>query len=140
MADKDQEDSQRHGLLQSTVDLFIDRTRAVIDLVGAAGSGALGAMPVAVPSTVTGMLSSLQQLVEQIPSITAEFDVLVQELHAKRLSIQALQAELAALDAQLDVLEQSLAPVQMWSGQWNRMTHSLSETLRLPDASGSDQP
>jgi hypothetical protein len=138
MDETDEQGSPRHGLLQSAVDVFLDRTREVIDLLGSAGSGALGAIPGPVPSTVAGMLSSLQQLVEEFPSITAEFDVLVLELHAKRLSIQALQAELAALDSQLDVLERSLAPVQMWSGQWNRMTQSLNDTLRKSGSTDAD--
>jgi hypothetical protein len=50
-------------------------------------------------------------------------------VHAKRLSIQALQAELAALDEQLAILERSLAPVQAWSNQWNRLRQSLTEAL-----------
>lgn len=84
-------------------------------------------------------LSSLQQVVGQIPPLTAELDILIRELHAKRLSIQALQAELAVLDDQFGVLERSLAPVQSWSHQWDRMRHSFTETLRLSGATDSDQ-
>lgn len=124
-----------HGLLHSTVDLFVERTRAVVEGVTAAGAGALGAMPDPVPAAVTGMLTSLRQLVEQAPALTAEFEVLVQEVHAKRLSIQALQAELAALDTQLGVLERSLAPVEAWARQWNRLRSSLTDALpRAADA------
>ncbi|MGZ8689586.1 MAG: hypothetical protein ACXWXV_02635 [Aeromicrobium sp.] len=139
-SDTDEQGSHRRGLLQSAVDLFLDRTRAVGELVGSAGSGAVGALPDAVPETVTRMLSSLQQVVDQIPPLTAELDILIKELHAKRLSIQALQAELAALDDQLGVLEQALAPVQSWSIQWNRVRQSLTETLRRSGAADSDQP
>ena len=71
----------------------------------------------------------MRRLAEQVPSITAELDVVVNEVHAKRLSIQALQAELAALDQQLEVLEKSLVPVQGWSRQWNRLRRSLEEAL-----------
>jgi hypothetical protein len=128
-------DQERHGLVQATIDVFLDRTRAVAELVASAGSGALGALPEPVPTTVTRMLTSLRQLAEQMPPITAELDVLVQEVHAKRLSIQALQAELTALDNQLEVLERSLAPVQAWSRQWNRMRHSLTDGLTLTEPS-----
>ncbi len=128
MSDVDR-DGQRRGLLQSTVDVFLDRTRAVAELVGSAGSTAVGVLPAPLPDTVARMLSALEQLVDEVPPITAELDVLTDELHAKRLSIQALQAELAALDGQLDVLERSLAPLRIWAHQWNRVRGTLSEAL-----------
>ncbi len=131
MSPKTHSEQERHGLLQSTVDVFLDRTRAVAELMGSAGSGALGVLPDPVPATVTRMLTSMRQLADQVPPVTAELDVLVREVHAKRLSIQALQAELAVLDNQLEVLERALAPVQAWSRQWNRMRHSLTETLNV---------
>lgn len=123
---------ERHSLLQATIDVFLDRTRAVTELLAAAGSGALGAIPEPVPSAVTRMLFSLRQLAEQAPPITAELHVLVEEVHAKRLSIQALQAELSALDHQLEVLEKSLKPVEAWSRQWERLQRSLTKSLDLP--------
>lgn len=126
------EDEERHGLLQATIDVFLDRTRAVVELMANAGSGALGKVPEPVPSTVTRMLSSLRQLAEQAPPLTAELDVLVDEVHAKRLSIQALQAELAALDRQLEVLERTLAPLQAWGKQWERLQNALTRSLDLP--------
>jgi hypothetical protein len=131
-------DPAPHGLVHSTVDLFLDRTRAVAELMAAAGTGALGAMPAPVPSAVTRMLTSLRQLADQMPPLTAELEVLVSEVHAKRLSIQALQAELTALDGQLDVLEKTLAPVQAWSRQWNRMRRALSETLAMIEPPAED--
>lgn len=118
-----------HGLLRATVDTFVDSTRAVVEAMAAAGSGALGALPAPFPDTVTRMLTSMRRLADQMPPVTAEIEILVQEVHAKRLSIQALQAELAALDDQLEVLERSLAPVQAWSRQWNRLRRSLAEAL-----------
>jgi hypothetical protein len=127
-------DAQRHGVLQSTVDVFLDRTRALTELMASAASGALGVVPEPVPSTVTRMLASLRQLAEQAPPLTAELDILVQEVHAKRLSIQALRAELDALDNQLEVLERSLKPMQAWGRQWNRVQHALTESLSLPPA------
>jgi len=124
----------RRGIFQATVDVFLDRTRALAELMTTAGSGALGIVPEPVPSTVTRMLTSLRQLAEQAPPLTAELDVLVDEVHAKRLSIQALQAELAALDRQLDVLERALAPMQAWTKQWERLQHALTRTIDLPKA------
>jgi hypothetical protein len=122
-------DPGRHGLLQSAAEAFVERTRALVDLMATAGSGALGALPEPVPGSVARMLHALRLLVDQMPPVTAQLDVLVQEVHAKRLSIQALQAELSALDAQLAVLERSLGPVEAWSRQWNRLRRSLDETL-----------
>jgi hypothetical protein len=126
-------DASRRGLLQSAMDEFLEGTRSVARLVGSVGSGALGAMPEPLPATVTRMLGSLQQLMDQVPPITAELDVLIQELHAKRLTVQALQAELSAFDHQLDILEKSLAPMEGWVHQWARLRQSLTDTLRSAD-------
>jgi hypothetical protein len=117
------------GLLHSSLDAFVDSTRAVVEAMAAAGEGALGVLPAPVPDTVTRMLASLRRLADQMPPLTEEVQVLVREVHAKRLSIQALQAELAVLDDQLAVLEKSLAPVEAWSRQWNRLRHVLAEGL-----------
>lgn len=134
-----QAEPRRYGLLQSAVQEFLERTRAVANLVSSVGGGALGATPEPVRATVTRMLLSLQQLVEQAPPITAEFDILVQEIHAKRLTVQALQAELSAFDQQLDVLERSLAPLEVWTRQWTQLRDSLRDTLRAapPNAAGA---
>ena len=118
-----------NGLVHSALGAFVDGARAVADLVATAGSGAVGALPQPVPAALTRMLTSLRQLADQMPPVTAEIDVVVREVHAKRLSIQALQAELAALDEQLEILENSLAPVQAWSKQWNHLRHSLAEMV-----------
>ncbi|HEU4512561.1 MAG TPA: hypothetical protein VFR87_05605 [Nocardioidaceae bacterium] len=121
-----------HGMLQATIDVFLDRTRALTELMANVGGEALGRVPEPVPSAVNRMLSSLRQLAEQAPPLTAELDVLIEEVHAKRLSIQALQAELSALDHQLEVLESSLKPVEAWSRNWRRLQHTLAESLNLP--------
>jgi hypothetical protein len=127
MTDNDQ--SSRYGLLQSAMEEFLQRTRALANLVGSVGGGALGAMPEPVPATVNMMLRSLQQLSDVAPPLTAEFEVLVEQLHAQRLTVQALQAELLAYDHQLEVLEKSLAPMESWARQWARLRQSLTETL-----------
>ena len=59
-------------------------------------------------------------------------DVLVEEVHAKRLSIQALQAELGALDRQLELLERTLGPVQAWRHQRDPNPPALTETQGHP--------
>ena len=139
----EEREKELHGLLHSTVDVFLDRTRAVADLMASAGSSessvfsflaksTLGRVPEPVPSAVTRMLASLRTLAEQAPPVTAEIEVLIEEVHAKRLSVQALQAELGALDRQLAVLERSLAPLESWTHQWSRIQHALSETLAFP--------
>ncbi len=123
-------------LLHSAVDLFLDRTRAVAQLVATAGSsGARAVVPEPVLAPVTRMLTSLRAIVEQVPALTDELDVLVEEVHAKRQSIQALQGELTALDHQLEILEGTLAPVQVWSHQWGRVQHALLHSLEPPAAS-----
>jgi hypothetical protein len=98
----------RHGLVHSAVDAFADSTRTLVELLAAAGGSTIAHLPVPVPDAVGGLLSAMRRLVDQMPPVTEEIDVLVQEVHAKRLSVQALQAELAALDGQLAVLEKSL--------------------------------
>jgi phage-related tail protein len=118
-----------HGLLHTTVDVFLDRTRAVAELVAAAGGSALDRAPDPVPAAVTRMLASMRQISELVPPLTGELDVLVEEVHAKRKSVQALQAELGALDRQLEVLERTLAPLESWSRQWTRIRATLAEPL-----------
>jgi vacuolar-type H+-ATPase subunit I/STV1 len=125
----EQGEKHRYGLLQSAMEELLERTRAVANLVGSVGSEALGAMPEPVPATVTRLLKSLQQLIEQAPPFTAEFDVLVEEIRAQRLTVQALQAELSAFDHQLDVLEKSLAPLESWAHQWAQLRQSVGEAI-----------
>lgn len=74
------------------------------------------------------MLVSLKSVVEQFPHVTDEIDVLMSELGAKRLSVQALTAELDVLDHQLEILQGTLAPIQAWSEQWSQMQRSLRHT------------
>ena len=52
-----------------------------------------------------------------MPLPTAEVQALVEQLHAQRHSIQAMEAQLTALDHQLKLLEDSLHPVEVWVGQ-----------------------
>jgi hypothetical protein len=125
----DDDETHRYGLLQSAMEEFLQRTQALASLAVSVGSGALGALPEPVPGTVSRMLKSLQQLSEVAPPLTAEFEVLVEELHAQRLTVQALQSELLAFDHQLEVLEKSLAPLETWAHQWAGLRQTLTETL-----------
>lgn len=117
------------ALLQTAMEEFLEGARAVVALVGSVGSGTLSAVPEPVAAPVTRMLVSLQQFIEHAPPLTAELDVVLEEVHAKRLTVQALQAELAAFDSQLDILQKSLAPLEVWARQWTQLRQSLSETL-----------
>lgn len=115
-----------HRTPHSAFDVFLDRTRAVIELVASAGTaGARAVVPDPVLGPVSRMLTSMRTIAEQAPQLTDELDVLVEEVHAKRLSIQALQTELGALDHQLQILEATLVPVQTWTHQWGRVQHAL---------------
>lgn len=137
MTAKDEHESHR-GMLQSTFDLFVDSARTVTQLAAQAGSaGAHAVVPEQALASVEGMLSSLRKVAEQAPAITDELGVLMRELRAKRLTIQAVTAELTVLDEQLEILERTLAPVEVWSGQWGQMQRSLLASLDLstnPDA------
>lgn len=132
-----EDSARRNGLMKSAVDEFLDRTRALVDVLGLLGRGARGALPERVTPVVSQLLVSLQQLIDQVPPLTAELDIVLGEVHAKRLSLQALQAELAAFDRQLEVLEKSLAPLENWAHQSARLRGSLTETLNAvaPDRS-----
>lgn len=137
MTAKDEHEGHR-GMLQSTFDVFVDSARTVTQLAAQAGSaGAHAVVPDQVLASVEGMLSSLREVAEQAPAITDELGVLMRELHAKRLTIQAVTAELTVLDEQLEILERTLAPVEAWSDQWSQMQRSLLTSLDLstnPDA------
>jgi hypothetical protein len=126
----DNDETHRYGLLQSAMEEFLQRARALASLASSVGGGALDALPEPVPATVNRMLKSFQQLSEVAPPLAAEFEVMVEQLHAQRLTVQALQSELSAYDHQLEVLEKSLAPLENWAHQWTRFRQSLAETLR----------
>ena len=130
----DQEQTHRYGLMQSAMEEPLERTRAMANLVGSVGGKALGVMQQPVPATVNRLRHSLQQLIEQPPPFTTEFDILIKELHAQRLTVQALQAELTAFDHQLDVLEKALSPLESWTRQWVRLRPSLAETLHAAES------
>ena len=89
------------------------------------------------PGPLRHALASLARSVDQLPSISQQLDVLMSEVHAQRLAIQAVEAELAALDDQLAVLERSMAPIAAWSHQSARLRSSLADVLDQLPADGS---
>lgn len=122
--------AQRPRVVDQTLESMAGQARALSHLLGSAGVGAVGALPAPVRNLLAGLLASLDQL----PPVAGELDVLVAEVHAKRLSVQALESELAALDQQLELLEKSLAPVQIWSNQLGKLRTALAEALaETPD-------
>ncbi|MEZ7240495.1 hypothetical protein QYS60_22345 [Rhodococcus sp. GXMU-t2271] len=127
-------ETRRFGLLGSAMEELLERTRAVADEVASIGSGALGSIPDPLSRPADRMLASLREVMELAPPVFTEFDALVEQLHAQRKSVQALQAQLSAFDRQLEVVEKSLAPLQGLAHQWTRLQQTL---LRYPS---TDEP
>ena len=96
------------------------------------GAGAQAVVPESVLSSATRMLESMREAVESAPQVGAELEIVLKEIHAKRLTIQAITAELAVLDDQLEILERSLAPLQAWGSQWSKVQHALLHSLDRP--------
>lgn len=126
----DGERDPHDGMLQSSVAALLESTRAVTQLVSRTSSaGARAVWPTSIVEPVNHLLRSLRRMIEQAPHLTDEIDVLMGELQAKRLSIQAVTAELIVLDHQLEILEKTLSPVQTWSTQLTALQHSLTHSL-----------
>lgn len=126
----DDDHATRSSRLQSSIDVLVESTRSVTQLVARTGSaGARAVLPTSVLEPVNRMLSSLRSMAEQAPLLTDEIDVLMSELQAKRLSIQAVTAELVVLDQQLEILERTMTPVQGLSTQLKNLQHSLMHAL-----------
>ena len=125
---------QEHkGIVHSATDRFLSSTRMLVEQVAqAGGAGAQAVVPESVLSSATRMLASMRDAVESAPQIGAELEIVLKEVHAKRLTIQAITAELAVLDDQLEILERSLAPLQAWSTQLSKVQHTLLHSLDLP--------
>lgn len=129
MSVKDEHDPHS-GIVHPAIALLVESTRAVEQLATrTTQAGARVLLPSSVAEPANHMLTSLRTMVEQGPHLTDEIDVLMRELHAKRLSIRAVVAELTALDQQLEILEKSLAPVQAWSTQFSAIQRSLTHSL-----------
>ena len=124
---------ERRGIVHSATDRFLSSTRMLVDQVAqAGGAGAQAVVPENVLSSATHMLESMRRAVESAPQVGAELEIVLKEIHAKRLTIQAITAELAVLDDQLEILERSLAPLQAWGAQWSKVQHTLLHSLDPP--------
>ncbi|WP_159081530.1 hypothetical protein [Nocardioides sediminis] len=120
------------GIVHSATDRFLNSTRVLVEQVAqAGGAGAQAVVPESVLSSANHMLVSMRNAVESAPQVGAELEIVLKEIRAKRLTIQAITAELAVLDDQLEVLESSLAPLQAWSAQWSKVQHTLLHSLDL---------
>lgn len=128
------EPRQEHkGIVHSATDQFLSSTRTLVEQIArAGGAGAQAVVPEQVLSSANRMLASMRQAVESAPQVGAELEIVLKEIRAKRLTIQAITAELAVLDDQLEVLEWSLVPLQAWSAQWSKVQHTLLHSLDLP--------
>ena len=125
---------QEHkGIVHSATDLFLSSTRMLVEQVAqAGGAGAHAVVPEPILASATHMLESMRNAVESAPQVGAELEIVLKEIHAKRLTIQAITAELAVLDDQLEILERALAPLQAWGAQWSRVQHTLLHSLDPP--------
>ena len=126
------EHERQQGVVQSAVDVLQDSVRSLTKLVTRTSSaGARALLPDTALAETHRMLASFRAVVEQAPQLTDEIEVLMTELHAKRLTIQAVATELDALDQQLELLERTLAPVQSWNLRWQHLQRNLLH-LELP--------
>ncbi|WP_068399239.1 hypothetical protein [Kribbia dieselivorans] len=127
------EAEQHRGIVHSATDLFLSNTRTLIEQLTQVGvAGAQAVTPEPVRASASHVLDSMRKVTELAPQVTAELDIVMKEIHAKRLTIQALTAELSVLDDQLAVLEQSLAPLQALSRQWTTVQDTLPHWLDRP--------
>ncbi len=124
---------ENKGIVQSATDRFLSSTRMLVEQVAqAGGAGAQAVVPESILSSANHVLESMRKAVESAPQVGAELEIVLKEIHAKRLTIQAITAELSVLDDQLEILERSLAPLQAWSTQWSKVQHTLLHSLDLP--------
>lgn len=134
MADEAKSEDPVSRMIRGAADDLINRTRAFADLVrstSGTGLNALGAMSSPVPRAFGDVVSSLQGMMEQAPGPGAQLEMFMQEVHAKRALVQALQTQLASFDTQLEILERSLEPLRVWGQQWSSVQNSLAETLTV---------
>lgn len=100
-------------------------TRAAVGALDAAVVEQLDHLPA--PLAAAGhQARELVTALTGMPLPTAEVQALVEQLHAQRRSIQAMEAQLTALDHQLQLLEDSLRPVEVWVGQVQELRDAVS--------------
>jgi hypothetical protein len=87
-------DEAAHGLSEQAREITRRLTGVGVSAVGVA------------PAPLRHVLASLARSMDELPSISQQLDVLMSQVRAQRLAIQAVEAELAALDDQLPPDEQ----------------------------------
>lgn len=127
-------DRRRALPLPPGTDALVNATQALAGWIAhAGGAGARAVTPEAVAAPVQRWLGAVQQFAEAAPRLGDELRIVVDEVHAKRLTIQAMRAELQVLDQQLEVLEKVLAPVEVWSQQLDELQRAVLDLAgRLP--------
>jgi len=108
----------------------MDRIRILADAVKANATRPLGAIGAPVPM-VGELATSMQRLVEGVPTPQAQIEMLLQEVKAKRAMVRAFAEQLGAFDKQLEVLEQSLEPMKEWGERWSSVQNAMSDSLRV---------
>lgn len=122
-------------LLQPAIAAVTDQLVALTDAAAAAGAGVLGVLPHQLAEAINGTVTALAGISDLVPALGSEIDAVADQLHAQRLSIQAVAAQLTALDGQLAVLENALVPLQGWSHQLTDVGAAVS--IRLHPSAGT---
>ena len=91
----------------------VGHTRDAAEALDAALAAAFDGLPPPVAAAGQQARDALRVLA-RVTLPVDEVQVVVEQLHAQRQSLQAVQAQMAALDHQLELLESALAPVEQW--------------------------
>jgi len=122
----------------AAVGMVARQAHTIADRVSDSTAAVVSGLASSLPYPVTRLVRLLRQVIEEVPHLDAEVDVVVDEIRAQRLAIEALTAQLAALDSQLAVLESALAPLQGWVHRWREARSALVRMLeRVDELTGS---
>jgi len=128
--DTDQGPRDAAGISRRTADEVMDRIRVLADAVRSTAGRQFGAFGAPVPG-VGELATSMQRLVEGVPTPLAQLQLLLHEIKAKRAMVTAFQAQLESFDKQLEVLENSLEPMIEWGERWTNVQDTMSQSLRV---------
>ena len=117
------------GISRRTADEVLERIRFLADAVRSTAGRQFGAFGAPVPA-VGELATSMQRLVEGVPTPLAQLQLLMHEIKAKRAMVTAFQAQLESFDKQLEVLERSLEPMIEWGERWTSVQDTMSHSLR----------
>jgi hypothetical protein len=118
------------GISRRTADEVMERIRVLADAVRSSAERPLGVLGAPVP-VVGELATSLQRLVEGVPTPVAQLELLLQEVKAKRAMVRAFQEQLTSFDKQLEVLERSLEPMREWGERWSSVQEAMTDSLRV---------